>query len=75
MNELTSLDKRVNTSPPLRKSSIKYNFPSVWKAAEVKTNKYKNINWSAQWLLNSLQNILMKYTEKDKKSFSDHQQT
>lgn len=27
--QLTSLDKRVNTSPPLRKSSIKYSFPSV----------------------------------------------
>ena len=29
---ITSLFKRVKRSPPLRKSSTRYNFPSVWKA-------------------------------------------
>ena len=30
---LTSLESLVKRSPPLRKSRIKYNFPSVWNAA------------------------------------------
>lgn len=38
--QLTSLDKRVNTSPPLRKSSIKYSFPSVWKAERKKRKQW-----------------------------------
>ena len=30
--KITSLDNLVNKSPPRKNSSIKYNFPSVWKA-------------------------------------------
>lgn len=32
INMLTSLLNLVKRSPPFKKSRIKYNFPSVWKA-------------------------------------------
>ena len=42
--ELTSFDSLVNKSPPRRNSNIKYNFPSVWKAARKKKEKLINFH-------------------------------
>lgn len=41
INMLTSLLNLVKRSPPFKKSRIKYNFPSVWKA---KLKKKLHIN-------------------------------
>ena len=44
---LTSLESRVNKSPPRRNCRIKYSFPSVWKAENKKEyhlNQCESIN-------------------------------
>lgn len=42
--QLTSLESLVKRSPPRRKSSIRYNFPSVWNAALEKDEDVGSLN-------------------------------
>lgn len=42
--QLTSLESLVKRSPPRRKSSIRYNFPSVWNAALKKDKDVGSLN-------------------------------
>lgn len=43
---LTSLESLVKRSPPLRKSRIKYNFPSVWNATNTQSfNQITQQDW------------------------------